>query len=164
MTENATTGPLCLLLLTYGEVHGACNFQSTSWSPAPRMHDLNNFIRHKTSLKIEQSRVTRAVKKVKNIVSNFSDPMRCLIFIGCHAQIPLPTVICSGKLQRKTDLCQAQRVQFLICVCSFAIVCYLWKAVLFPSQKGSWGGSKDFNNAKTGMKILFAELYPPLSE
>lgn len=46
--------------------------------------------------------------------------------------VSLPAVICSGKLQGKTNLSQ-----FLICACSFAIVWNLWKAVLFPSQKAN---------------------------
>lgn len=33
---------LCFLPLTYDEGHEACNFPSTSWSPAPQTHDLNS--------------------------------------------------------------------------------------------------------------------------
>lgn len=33
-------GNNCTLLLTCDEARGACSFQSASWSPAPRKHDL----------------------------------------------------------------------------------------------------------------------------
>lgn len=85
----------------------------------------------------------------------------CHVFDFYHfIAVSLPAVICSGKLQGKTNLSQ-----FLICVCSFAIIWNLWKAVLFPSQKANEEEVKSLTKPKLAWRHCSPSgIHPSLSK
>lgn len=76
-----------------------------------------------------------------------------------------PQSIEVGNFGGKLNGAKLTGVQRLICVCSFAVVWRTYGKQHRSLPKGTRGGSKVYENTKTGMRILFTEgIHPSLGK